>query len=86
MSSAATRNCSSIWNSPKAYTETLAGLAAARAEARRQSRYLAAHVSPTLASTALYPRRASLAGLTLLFLVLGWGTAMVIYYNIRDNS
>lgn len=70
----------------KAYTETLAGLAAARAEARRQSRYLAAHVSPTLASTALYPRRASLAGLTLLFLVLGWGTAMVIYYNIRDNS
>ena len=40
-----------------AYTQTLAGLAAARAEARRQSRYLAPHVSPTLATTALYPRR-----------------------------
>ena len=40
-----------------AYTQALAGLAAARAEARRQSRYLAAHVSPTLATTALYPRR-----------------------------
>ena len=30
-----------------AYTQTLAGLAAARAEARRQSRYLAPHVQPT---------------------------------------
>ena len=40
-----------------AYTQALAGLAAARAEARRQSRYLAPHVRPTLATTALYPRR-----------------------------
>ena len=58
-----------------AYTQALAGLAAARAEARRQSRYLAPHVRPTLATTALYPRRALLAGLTGLFLLLGWGVA-----------
>ena len=38
-----------------AYTQTLAGLAAARAEARRQSRYLAAHVQPTLADHAALP-------------------------------
>jgi capsular polysaccharide transport system permease protein len=68
-----------------AYTQALAGLAAARAEARRQSRYLAPHVSPTLASTSLYPRRALLAGLTGFFLLLGWGALMLIAYNVRDN-
>lgn len=68
-----------------AYTQALAGLAAARAEAGRQSRYLAPHIQPTLAETSLYPRRAMLAGLTLLFLSLGWGVAMLIYYNVRDN-
>jgi capsular polysaccharide transport system permease protein len=68
-----------------AYTQALAGLAAARAEARRQSRYLAAHVSPTLATTPLYPRRALLAGLAGLFLLLGWGTLMLVTYNVRDS-
>ena len=68
-----------------AYTQTLAGLAAARAEARRQSRYLAPHVEPTQAGRALYPRRWLLSGLAALFLTLGWATAMLIYYNVRDN-
>ncbi|MCB1376137.1 MAG: hypothetical protein KDJ78_18515, partial [Rhodobacteraceae bacterium] len=68
-----------------AYTQTLAGLAAARAEARRQSRYLAAHIKPTLAQSTLYPRRLMIAGLTGLFLLLGWGVLMLVYYNVRDN-
>jgi capsular polysaccharide transport system permease protein len=69
----------------QAYTQALAGVAAAQAEARRQSRYLAAHVRPTAATTALYPRRALLAGLTGLFLLLGWGILMLVYYNVRDS-
>jgi capsular polysaccharide transport system permease protein len=68
-----------------AYLETLSGLTAARAEARRQSRYLAPHVAPTRAESALYPRRALLAGLVGLFLMLGWSVLMLLYYNIRDN-
>ena len=68
-----------------AYTQTLAGLTGARAEARRQSRYLAPHVRPTLAESALYPRRPLLIGLAGLFLALGWGALMLIYYNVRDN-
>lgn len=68
-----------------AYTQTLAALAAARAEARRQSRYLAPHVRPTLAESSLYPRRNMLSGLVALFLLLGWGVGMLIYYNVRDN-
>ena len=69
-----------------AYTQTLAGLAAARAEARRQSRYLAAaRAARRSPPRSLYPRRALLAGLTGLFLLLGWGTLMLIYYNVRDS-
>jgi capsular polysaccharide transport system permease protein len=68
-----------------AYTQALAGLAAARAEARRQSRYLAAHIKPTLAQSTLYPRRLMIAGLAGLFLLLGWGVLMLVYYNVRDN-
>jgi capsular polysaccharide transport system permease protein len=68
-----------------AYTQGLAALSAARAEARRQSRYLAPHIQPTLASVSLYPRRPLLSGLTGLFLLLGWGALMLIYYNVRDN-
>lgn len=68
-----------------AYTQALGGLAAARAEARRQSRYLAPHVQPTFAESALYPRRFLLAGLAGLFLALGWAALALIYYNVRDN-
>ncbi len=68
-----------------AFTQTLAGLAAARAEARRQSRYLAAHVEPTLAESSLYPRRFVLSGLTGLFLLMGWSIFLLIFYNVRDN-
>jgi capsular polysaccharide transport system permease protein len=68
-----------------AYLQTLSGLTAARAEARRQSRYLAPHVAPTRAESALYPRRILLAGLAGLFLMLGWATLMLVYYNMRDN-
>ncbi len=68
-----------------AYTQTLGAVSAARAEARRQARYLAPHVRPTLATTPLYPRRALLAGLTAFFLLLGWGALMLVYYNVRDN-
>jgi capsular polysaccharide transport system permease protein len=68
-----------------AYTQGLAGLTAARAEARRQSRYLAAHVEPTMAMTSLYPRRFMLAGLAGFFLLAGWGVLMLLYYNVRDT-
>lgn len=68
-----------------AYTQALAAVAAAKAEAGRQTRYLAPHIQPTLAETSLYPRRATLAGLSLLFLSLGWGVLLLVYYNVRDN-
>jgi capsular polysaccharide transport system permease protein len=69
-----------------AYTQALAALTAARAEARRQSRYLAPHIEPTTAEQALYPRRIMLAGLIALFLTLGWGVMALVYYNVRDGK
>lgn len=68
-----------------AYTQALTNVAVARAEARRQTRYLAAHVQPTRAEDALYPRRFMLSGILALFLVVGWGIGVTLFYNIRDR-
>jgi capsular polysaccharide transport system permease protein len=67
------------------YVAAMTALDAARAEAQRQSRYLAAFVRPTLAQTAEYPRRALLSLLAFLFLTLGWSIGALIYYSIRDR-
>lgn len=69
-----------------AYTQALTNETIARAESRRQARYLAAHVTPTLPDAARYPQRWVLSGLTGLFLLLGWAVLMVLYYNLRDSS
>lgn len=67
------------------YTAALSTYDSAVAEARRQSRYLAAHVSPTLPQAPIYPRRATLLGLVSLFLLLGWATLVLIGYSLRDR-
>jgi capsular polysaccharide transport system permease protein len=58
---------------------------AALAEARRQSRYLAAHVAPTMAESAIYPRRLQLALLVALFSFLIWGIVVLAAYALRDR-
>ncbi|MGR3375016.1 MAG: hypothetical protein ACU0D1_19630 [Pseudooceanicola nanhaiensis] len=67
------------------YTSALATYDAARAEARRQTRYLAAHVLPTRAETSRYPERAVLSGLIGLFLFLVWAVAVLVVYSLRDR-
>ncbi|GGH40932.1 capsular polysaccharide transport system permease protein [Cribrihabitans marinus] len=67
------------------YTAALASYDSALAEARRQSRYLAAHVLPTTAEKSEYPQRELLLGLVALFLFLGWSVLVLIYYAIRDR-
>lgn len=68
-----------------AYTTALAAHDAALAEVRRQSRYLAAHVTPTLAERAEYPRRLRILALIALFSALGWAILCLIYYSFRDR-
>lgn len=67
------------------YTTTLATFNAARAEAGRQSRYLAAHVKPTQAERATYPQRPTLLALITGFLLLSWSVLVLVAYSLRDR-
>lgn len=70
----------------ESYRAALAALDLARANATRQSRYLATFIEPTLAQTSEYPRRPAIFGMTALFLLLGWSVMALVYYSIRDRS
>ncbi|WP_245749299.1 capsule biosynthesis protein [Jannaschia pohangensis] len=69
----------------EAYRSSLAAFDSAQAEARRQSRYLAAHVEPTLAEASEYPRRALLLSLMSLFLFLFWSSLTLVFYAVKDR-
>ncbi len=69
----------------QSYTAALAAYDVAVAESRRQTRYLAAHVSPTLAETAIYPDRWLAMALIALFSTLIWGVLVMIGYSLRDR-
>ncbi len=68
-----------------AYTTGLAAYDAARAEAQRQSRYLAAHVRPTLAEAPEYPEREVILALATLFALAFWVIAVLVVYSLRDR-
>ena len=68
------------------YRAALAALDVARAQAQRQSRYLATYVPPTFAETSEFPRRFVLVGIAGLFLLLTWAVMALIYYSIRDRG
>ena len=69
----------------KKYTTALSNFDTAQAEARRQTRYLAAFERPTLPESAEYPRRWLILGLTVLFLSIGWSIMALVYYSLRDR-
>lgn len=69
----------------QAYTAAMASYDAALAESRRQSRYLAAHVQPTLAESSEQPSRITIVALVALFAFLSWAVAGLIFYSIRDR-
>lgn len=71
--------------SEQTYLSAMANLDAARAEARRKSRYLAAFTEPTLAQTSRFPERGSLLLLLTGFLILGWSVAAICVAAIRDR-
>ena len=68
------------------YIAALASFDASVAEARRQSRYLAAHVRPTLAESASHPQRYTLVGLVALFSFLSWAIIVLSAFALRDRS
>ncbi|MBL4806812.1 MAG: hypothetical protein JKY31_05920 [Rhodobacteraceae bacterium] len=71
--------------SQTAYTAALIAEEQARAEARRQSRYLAIHIPATLSEEAQYPQRFVLSLLAAVFLFSAWAVLVLIGYNVRDR-
>mgnify|MGYP006272124717 CR=1 FL=1 len=68
------------------YRAALAALDLARAQAQRQSRYLATYIDPTLAEDSTRPDRPTLAGLAALVLLLTWAVLALIFYAVRDRA
>lgn len=58
---------------------------ASLAEAQRQSRYLAAHISAKLAEASVAPQRMWILGSVLGIMLLIWSVMLLIYYSIRDR-
>ncbi len=67
------------------YTGALSNLDSARADARRQNRYLAAFIRPTLPESAEYPRRLLVLAVATFFLLAAWSILALIYYSLRDR-
>lgn len=67
------------------YATALNALDAARAEANRQSRYLAAYIQPTLAEKSEFPQRELIVAFVLLFSFLIWAIFSLIFYALRDR-
>ena len=69
----------------QSYTAALSAFDSAQAEAQRQSRYLAAHVNPTLPQSSTRPDRLQVLGLVALFAFLTWATLVLAVYALRDR-
>ncbi|TRD22418.1 hypothetical protein [Palleronia caenipelagi] len=69
----------------QAYVSALAAYDAAKADARRKSRYLAAYIDPTLPQSPLYPARATLLFVTLLGTFGLFCLVTLIGYSLNDR-
>lgn len=68
-----------------AYAAALSALDAARAEANRNSRYLATYISPMKAEQAEFPQRILLVAIVAAFSFLIWAILSLVYYSLRDR-
>lgn len=69
----------------QSYAAARSSYDSAVAEARRQTRYLAAHVRPTRAESAKHPELYQLLGLVGLFVFLMWAILVMMAYALRDR-
>ncbi|SHH17056.1 capsular polysaccharide transport system permease protein [Cognatiyoonia sediminum] len=69
----------------QAYGLALAAFDSARAEANRQSRYLAAYIEPTMAEKSEFPQRLLMIFIVALFSFLIWSIGSLAYYALRDR-
>jgi capsular polysaccharide transport system permease protein len=70
----------------EAFLSASAAFDVARAEAERRTRYVAVHIEPTLADSALYPQRAMLVGIFGAICILLWALVVMVGYSLRDRG
>lgn len=69
----------------QSYAVARAAFESAISDARRQKRYIAAHVQPTLAERAIYPRPEVIVPLVALFAFLAWSLSVLVIYALKDR-
>nr|WP_321506846.1 hypothetical protein [uncultured Celeribacter sp.] len=69
----------------QAYISALAAYDGARAEASRKTRYVEAHIPPTLPQSATAPDRLSWIALFGIFAFLLWAIAILLFYAVKDR-
>lgn len=69
----------------RSYVAALASYDGSLAEAKRKSRYLAAHVLPTHAELPRYPRREMILIVISFFLFLTWAITVLVTYSLKDR-
>ena len=69
----------------RTYISSLATRDIALAESRRKSRYLAAHIKPTLAERSLFPQRLIILSLFALFMFMAWAISALVVYSLKDR-
>ncbi len=70
----------------QAYFTALASREAARIEADRMQRYLAAFVKPSLPEKSLYPKRTANILIFIAFAIMLWSIGVMLVYVIREHS
>mgnify|MGYP001793403338 CR=1 FL=1 len=70
----------------QAYTLALTTFEQAQAEARRQHRYLAVHIEPTLSEEAEYPDRPVMLTAAAALLIAFWAIMKLVLTNIRERA
>jgi capsular polysaccharide transport system permease protein len=70
----------------QAFVASSAAFDAARADAERRTKYLAVHIDPTYADTALYPRFWLIVSVSFALLFLLWAVLVMVAYSIRDRG
>lgn len=69
----------------QSYTVALTAFDTAQAEALRQTRYLAAHIRPSLPERSTEPKRMQLLAFLFLILSLAWVLVVLVGYALRDR-
>lgn len=69
----------------QAYVSASAAYDSALASAKRRTKYLAVHIEPTIADTALYPRRLMIVAVFSGLLFLLWSVLLMVVYSFRDR-